>query len=87
MNNERRKRLADIVTQLQALPPIDEIKSDLEGIRDDEQEAYDNLPESLQNGERGEQMQAAISAMEEVIDALDGFSTDELVGHIETASE
>jgi hypothetical protein len=57
MNNERRKAIAAIAEQLT------ELREAIELIRDDEQEAYDNLPESLQYSERGERMQTAIDAL------------------------
>jgi hypothetical protein len=57
MNNERRKAIAAIADQLS------ELRETIELIRDDEQEAYDNLPESLQYSERGERMQTAIDAL------------------------
>lgn len=38
---------------------------------DEEQEAYDNLPESFQNGERGEQMSGNIESLEEVTGYLE----------------
>lgn len=40
----------------------------VEEIRDEEQEKFDNLPESVQDGERGERMS-------EIIDALDNVAT------------
>lgn len=42
MNSERRKRLAKICEQLE------EIQVEIQAIADEEQECYDNLPESLQ---------------------------------------
>ena len=55
-----------------------EIKEKLSELRDmidmvlsEEQEAYDNLPESLQESERGEAMQAAIDAMESAMDSCE----------------
>jgi hypothetical protein len=87
MNNDRRKALAAVVKQLEAFPDLDELQGELETILDDEQEAFDNLPESLQQGERGQTMEAAINAMQEAIDMLDCFSIEELTGHLETASE
>ena len=54
-----------------------DIQNDIECISEDEQEAFDNLPESLQYSERGDNMQEAIdnldyalSSLEEVIDYL-----------------
>ena len=59
MNNARRKILDELVEHLE------EIKARLEEVRQDEEESYDNLPESFQEGFRGERMQEAISRMEE----------------------
>ena len=51
--------------------------SELEEIRDEEQEAFDNMPGSLQYSERGEQtgqnaddLNSVVSDFESVIDAL-----------------
>lgn len=38
---------------------------------DEEQEAFDNLPESFQNGERGEEMTGYIEMLEEASGHLD----------------
>jgi predicted RNase H-like HicB family nuclease len=43
----------------------------VETIRDDEQEAYDNLPESMQGGDRGDAMQEAIQNLEEAISSIE----------------
>lgn len=40
--------------------------SDLETLRDELQEWYDNLPESFQNGSKGDTLQEAIDALSEV---------------------
>lgn len=71
MNKARRKQIAQLLEQLENL------KADLDSILEEEQEAFDNLPESLQEGERGQASQTAIeslesaqSAFEEVVDAL-----------------
>lgn len=66
MNKERRKRLAE------AFEKIGEVREILEGVKDEEQEAYDNLPENFQNGERGEEMQNYI----EMIDEACGYLED-----------
>lgn len=65
MNKQRRKAIGDIYDKL-----ID-IQSDLEYIRDEEQEAFDNLPESIQYSERGERMEEYISSLEEALDYVD----------------
>ena len=40
-------------------------------VKDEEQECYDNLPEGLQNAERGEQMQENVDNLEEFIGYLE----------------
>jgi phage shock protein A len=74
MNNERRKRIADVVSKLE------EAKEELDSLRDEEQEAYDNTPESLQESDRGYAMQEAIdnlesacNSVEEAVDTLNGI--------------
>ncbi len=57
---------------------LEDIKSALEGFQQEEQDKFDNLPEGLQNGEKGELLQNAATALEEsceelqaAVDALD----------------
>lgn len=57
MNRDRRKELARIADELSAL--LDQI----EAVKAAEEEAYENLPESLQDGDRGTAMQEAIDAI------------------------
>lgn len=59
MNKERRKRLEkvfEILTEAQEI---------VEEVEEEEQEAHDNLPESFQYGERGEEMEGYIEKLEE----------------------
>ena len=72
MNKARRKQLEE------ALGKAEELKETLDSLRDEEQEAYDNLPESIQYGERGDKMQEnidnlnyAVSNLQDCIDNLD----------------
>lgn len=69
MNKERRKRLA------KAYGLIEEVKAILEEVKDDEIESYENLPESFQNGERGEEMQGYIEMLDEAYNYLDDASS------------
>lgn len=71
MNKSRRKRLEA------AFGKAKELKDEIEAIKDEEQEAHDNLPESLQYAENGENMQGivddldyAFSSMEDVVDNM-----------------
>lgn len=76
MNAGRRKRIQEIVDQLT------DIQTDVEALRDEEQEAYDNLPENLHGSERGE-------AMSEAADSLDNAynSIDEVLEYLTAAIE
>lgn len=76
MNAPRRKSIQEVIDQLE------ELKSTIETIMDEEQEAYDNLPENLQGSERGE-------AMSEAADNLDSAynSMDEVLEYLSAAIE
>ena len=52
----------------------------LEEVRDEEQDAYDNMPEGLQYSERGDMMQEAIDNLDEAVDAV-----DEVISNLESA--
>lgn len=75
MNAHRRKQLQEIEAKITGL------REQIESLQSDEQDALDNLPESLQNGDRG-------SAMQEAIDALDSAmeAADELIDHLQAAA-
>jgi len=88
MNNQRRKALAEIGDSLtEIMPALEEHLDALRSIQEEEEEAYDNMPEGLQMGERGEMSQAAIEAMSEALDALDNFITASVQDAIERAAE
>lgn len=58
MNKARRKAIEDIQSK------IIELKELIESVCEEEQEAFDNLPESIQYSERGDAMQEAIDNLE-----------------------
>ena len=78
MNKDRRKRLADIYNVLTVQKDL------LEIIRDEEQEAFDNMPENFQEGEKGAQAQDIIDSLDEALsqleEAADGISGIDGVG-------
>ncbi|MPW23402.1 hypothetical protein GCT13_43325 [Paraburkholderia sp. CNPSo 3157] len=47
------------------------IRSELEAVRDDEQEAFDNMSASRQSGEPGQNAEASIGNLDTAISALD----------------
>lgn len=65
MNMQRRKRIEKAGRLLEEL--IEEINA----IQEEEQEAYDNLPESLQESERGIAMYNAAEALSDAVSSLE----------------
>lgn len=65
MNKSRRTQISKIWDK------IIELKQELEMLRDEEQEAFDNLPESFQYGEKGEKMESAINEMDQAISSME----------------
>lgn len=88
MNADRRKEitaaieLADTIRDL-----LDEFRSKIEDIRDGEQEYLDNMPESFQNGEKGEKAQAAIDAATEAFDLIEEIDLEAITDLLNTAAE
>lgn len=72
MNAARRKALKTIITSLEKLDALRaEIYEALEDVKCEEEEALENMPESLQESDRGQQMQEYIDSMDEALDTLD----------------
>lgn len=69
MNNDRRKRIEAISANLS------ELRDAIETIRDEEQEAFDNMPESLQCSERGELSESAISALDNAASEIENIES------------
>lgn len=65
MNKQRRKKLESLAEQIRV------VKDELEELRDEEQTAHDNLPDSFQEGEQGSRMESCIENLDEAIDDLD----------------
>lgn len=52
---------------------LERAKEVVDGVRDYEEEAYDNLPESLQEGERGQDMYDNVEELDNVVSELDSI--------------
>jgi len=70
MNKQRRRRIADLTNEL------DTLLETLTDLRDEEQEAFDNMPESLQDSERGQDIQDGLGTLDSAVDEL-GSIVDE----------
>lgn len=77
MNNERRKQLKAIAKQLGTIADnLEDQQILLEQVYDDESEAFDNMPESLQESDRGVEMKEGIGTLEEQKDDLANMAND-----------
>lgn len=71
MNQDRRAKIEAAVEELRtALETMQELHATLESLKDEEQEAFDNLPEGLQQADRGQSMEAIASALDDAVDTL-----------------
>ncbi len=88
MNNNRRKEIEKIQKKLaEALENMALIASEIEDIIGEEQDYFDNMPESLQGSEKGQASESAIDALEEVKDSIEALDLDEINGSLEMAIE
>lgn len=74
MNKDRRKTLLKIIHQLEEVKTLlESLKDDVSQCQEEEQDYYDNMPESLQNGDKGERASEAIEKMTEAVDNLESL--------------
>ena len=76
MNKERRKRLIEISDKLS------DLMDDLEEVIEEEEEAFNNLPESLQDSTKGIVMMDRLDTLHDAISELED-TRDYLQGAIE----
>ena len=74
MDKQRKKRLEE------AIDLIDQVKEILDEVKSEEEDAYDNLPESSRAKGYGEEMEERIDILEDSISLLEDASI--LIGEI-----
>lgn len=88
MNDSRRRQIKKAASNWMEKHAelMQTLNEELQAILDAEQEAYDNLPESIQETEKGEAMQECIDMMQKMVDACDETSDfeDSLIEMCET---
>lgn len=92
MNKDRRKAIDTIMADiekarvdyeaacaalLEASRAFDDICSSLDEVKDEEQEYYDAMPSNIQEGDKGQTAQEAISQMEQALDSLREIADNE----------
>jgi hypothetical protein len=108
MNNERRKGIGKIQATIGGIkdnwPPLDvqeiinnleTLKGNIEDFQSEEQDYYDNMPESLQGGEKGSAAEAAVEALGSAVEKIDELlsifegipdALDEALGELDTTT-
>ncbi len=76
MNAQRRKEITEVIGKL------GDLAAEVRGLGEEEREYYDNMPESIQSGEKGERADDVAQMLEEAADSL-----DEVLGQLEEAAE
>lgn len=90
MNNVRRNKIHKLIKELEKLETsfdsllLSNCISTLEDIKNDEEEAFDNMPEGLQCSSRGMDSEAAIENLDEALEYLEEISEIEDIEEIKT---
>ena len=88
MNKSRRKQIEVVKARIgKLLEMVEDIRAEVESIRDDEQDFRENMPESIAGGDKGERADAAIDALDEVVSNLEGIGELEFESLLDTAAE
>lgn len=70
MNKQRRARIAE------AIAKMEEAKSIVEECWDEESDYFDNMPESLKQGDKGSMAEEAVSNLENSVSNLESAISD-----------
>ena len=90
MNATRRKEISKVLKRLYELvEDMGDLLGDIETIKDDENEALENIPESLQESERYTQIENSANNIDEAYDVFSDMkdSLDDVINSLEAAKE
>lgn len=77
MNRNDRKQIRNVYEALSvSLEDIRDKQAELEEMRDEEESKFDNMPEGLQEGEKGKAMREAIDKLDEIVNMLESITDD-----------
>lgn len=84
MNQAQRKIVADKLQELIGLKEqVEAIGSELRTLAEEEQEKYDNMPEGLQGGDKGQAIETAAQALDEAASAAENGECAEAINALE----
>lgn len=90
MNAVRRKTITKLIGRLNGLlEQMDDLLGDIDLVREEENEALNNMPDSLMETDRYAQIEAAADNLEEAYDTFSDMkdSLEDVVNNLEAAKE
>lgn len=91
MNRERRSRIRGLIKAFKDLSSTiqNDLSSQVQDLHDLEEEAFDNMPESMQDSDRGTAMQDAMVELQSAVDLCSEASDaiDSIVDSLQAATE
>ena len=91
MNRERRSRIRGLIKAFKDLSSTiqNDLSSQVQDLHDLEEEAFDNMPESMQDSDRGTAMQDAMDELQSAVDlcAEASDAIDSIVDSLQAATE
>lgn len=91
MNRERRSRIRGLIKAFKDLSSTiqNDLSSQVQDLHDLEEEAFDNMPESMQDSDRGTAMQDAMDELQSAVDLCSKASDaiDSIVDSLQAATE
>lgn len=90
MNKERRSRIRGLIKAFHDLSSTiqNDLSSQVQDLHDLEEEAFDNMPESMQDSDRGTAMQDAMDELQSAVDLCSEASDaiDSIVVSLQSAA-
>ena len=90
MNKERRSRIRGLIKAFKVLSSTiqNDLSSQVQDLHDLEEEAFDNMPESMQDSDRGTAMQYAMDELQSAVDLCSEASDtiDSIVDSLQSAA-
>ena len=90
MNKERRSRIRGLIKAFKDLSSTiqNDLSSQVQDLHDLEEEAFDNMPESMQDSDRGTAMQYAMDELQSAVDLCSEASDtiDSIVASLQSAA-
>lgn len=87
VNKDRRKAIDAIKLQIADMQMrCEQLAQEVLDLAAEEQEYFDNMPESLQGTDRGQAAEQAISELEDVASSLGSIDFDEIITGLEAAA-